>query len=191
MRLHPPSRGADVARVTSGTATGTGSRDFSASVNRYLLNHLRRLGGPELVERVLLRAGDARSIDELTSDGCWSSYAQVRALYEAASQVLGGVLAIRPIGATQRDEVVSTPALADALQSLGSPDALFACIGSAAASVTALVTSEGRQLGERHWEITNRFADGFEPFAEYCHLAAGLFSGVPKIYGQPVAEVAE
>jgi diguanylate cyclase (GGDEF)-like protein len=191
MRLHPPSRGADVRGVTSVTATGTGSRDFSASINRYLVNHLRRLGGPELVARVLARAGEARSMEELTSDGRWSSYAQVRALYEAASHVLGGPPAIRPVGSTQWDEVVSTPALADALQSLGSPDALFACIDAAAASVTSLVTTQGRPIGERHWELTNRFADGFEPFAEYCQLSAGLFSDVPKIYGQPVAEVAE
>jgi diguanylate cyclase (GGDEF)-like protein len=177
--------------MTSGTGTGADSRDFSASVNRYLLNHLRRLGGDELVARVLELAGETRSRDELVSEGRWCSYGEVRSLYEAASTVLGGPTALRAVGRTQWDEAITTPALADALQSLGSADALFECIDAAASSVTALVSTVGRPLGPRHWELTNRFADGYEPFREYCQLSAGLFSDVPKIYGEPAAEVAE
>jgi diguanylate cyclase (GGDEF)-like protein len=177
--------------MTCGTGTTAGGRDFSASINRYLFNHLRRVGGDELVARVLARAGETRSLDELATDGRWSTYAQVRALYEAAAAELGGPESVRAVGSTQWEDAVSTPALADAIQALGSPDALLACIEAAASSVTSLVTTRGRKLGERHWEITSWFEDGYEAFPEYCQLSAGLFSDLPPIYGDPPADVTE
>jgi GAF domain-containing protein len=177
--------------MTSRSTTDAANRDFSASINRYLLNHLRRLGGDALVARVLQRAGEDRPVVELLDDARWSTYEQVRALYEAAAEVLGGPESLRAVGATQWDDAISTPALADAIQALGSPDALLAVIDVAASSVSTLTATGSRKLGDRHWEVTTRFVAPYEPFAGYCHLSAGLFSDLPPIYGEPPAEVAE
>ena len=152
------------------------------------MNYLQDLGDA-VVGEVLSRARERRSARELADDATWSSYHQVRALFEATRSVLGPD-AMHCVGEASLTSA-AVPELGDLLLGLGSPAALLGTLSLAAASMTTVVHSEATEVEPNHWQIVSRFGEGYEPFPEYCQFSAGLFSIIPRLYGLPTGHVVE
>jgi diguanylate cyclase (GGDEF)-like protein len=156
-----------------------------AGVNTWLLvRYLRDHADPAVAARVLHDAGETRTEDELFDLATWSSYDQFRRLLEATARNCGGVAALtRAAGGGLTDP--SMPEMTAMLQSLGSPEALLGMLAEAGgAGLAPVVGFAGDEVGPAEWVVREWFADGFEPFPEYCSWAAGLYSNVPKLFGR-------
>ena len=173
------------------TGTGLPQRHFGGMLTRMLFEHLQLRCRPGSAEEVLRRAGERRSIEELSRDDEWSSYAQFRSLIEAAADVLGGPAALVEVG--RKVDLVADDSVdyTEMLQSLGSPATLYADMGRATRVLAPIVEAEAEEVGPTEWIMRQRLEAGFEPFEGYCAFAAGLGAVTPVIFGYPPAEVVE
>ena len=64
-------------------------RHFAGTNTQFMIRYLRGRTPPGTDERVLHRAGEARSADELEDAVTWSRYDQFRSLLEAFAAELG------------------------------------------------------------------------------------------------------
>jgi GGDEF domain-containing protein len=165
-------------------------RHFSGTNTKWLIGYLRAHARRGTVEDVLLRAGETRPAEELADDTTWSSYTQFRRLLESAGDVLGGLEHLTSVG-LDTFATLATPDYTAMLQSLGSPAALYADIGSAATSLSSVVEIEGEEVGETEWLVQQRFRPGFHPYRAYCCYTVGLIAVTPRLFGFPPAEVVE
>jgi diguanylate cyclase (GGDEF)-like protein len=166
------------------------ARHYAGSMTKYLVDYFRGHGRPGALEQVLVQAGETRGAAALADESSWSSYAELRALLEAAATELGGVSHLTVVAASAM-ESVSMPEFTAALQDLGSPTALYACIADASATLSTIMEMTAEEVGPAEWVLTNRFKDGFEAFPEYCAFGSGLISVPPMLFGMPPAEVVE
>ncbi|MDQ1532608.1 MAG: hypothetical protein QOF28_369, partial [Actinomycetota bacterium] len=171
------------------TATTAAGRHFAGTNTQFVIQYLRDRAPRWTVERVLRRAGETRSADQLADVVTWSSYAEFRNLLVACANELGDE-ALVAIG-SDAFAAVSLPDATAMLQALGSPAALYADIGPAAASLTPVVEIHGEEQGPTEWLIRQRFKNGFEPFPEYCRYSAGLLGVTPRLFGYQPARVVE
>lgn len=169
--------------------TADGPHHVGGSYTRAVVSYLRDSLGESGLHKVLRRAGEQRSAALLRDDLSWSTYAQFRALLEAAADALGGPHSLAPAGRLVFDptDVVLNPMV----QRLGTPEALLANAGAASAAICPIVRLEPCEVGEREWLMTQRYADGFEPYEEYCALQIGLQQVSTAIFGFPLATVVE
>jgi diguanylate cyclase (GGDEF)-like protein len=156
-----------------------------------LVRFLERHTSPAIAAAIYDAAGEPRRGDELMGDDAWSSYAQVRALLEAAAPALGGRQALARAG-REVDVLDGVGAeYLEILQGLGSPDALYEQFGAATNDVTTMVSVRSVSVGPNEWILHQRFADGFAPFREYCAYSLGTMAITPRLFGYPPAEVEE
>ena len=164
-------------------------RHFSGTLTRQLLAHVAARGGAAAVADVCARAGETRPLDVLARSETWSSYQQFRRLAEAVVE-RGGLGALTDAGASVW-AAGAHPELGDAIQSLGSPDAVFTVLPQLAASVEPLLDAETEQAAAGDWRVRLRFLPGYEPFRAHCAYIAGLVGEIPVGFGQPRAVVVE
>jgi diguanylate cyclase (GGDEF)-like protein len=157
------------------------TQHFGGWYTRSLLGYLDDTLGGEGVRAVLADAGEERPVAVLADDAAWSSYAQFRALLEAAGRALGGPDALVAAGA--RIEDLSEINRADAIRTLETVDGLYATTPAAVGSVCPILRSEVARIADREWLISLRLADGFEPFAELCRLECGIHEIGARIFG--------
>ena len=71
------------------------------------------------------------------------------------------------------------------LQSLGSPSALLGDDHRSRAAPVSRPSSRSKatKSAPTEWVVREWFAEGFEPFREYCSWAAGLYSNIPTLFG--------
>ena len=104
---------------------GTFGRHVSNTAVRLVLEHVARLAGDAAVDEVLRRSGEPRPLPELVDDAGWSSYDAFRSLLEASAETLGGIEALRSMGALADLTGGSMPSANEMLQALGTPGVLF------------------------------------------------------------------
>ena len=170
-------------------ATPGADRHFAGTNTQFIVTYLKRRTPPGTIERVLERAGETRTADELADPVTWSSHAQFRKLLVACEAELGEDV-LFAIGLDVFSEVTGPDGTA-MLQALGSPSALYADIGTAGASLAPAVTITAEEVGPHEWLISEVFKDGLEPYPEYCRYAAGLLSVTPRLFGYQPARVIE
>jgi diguanylate cyclase (GGDEF)-like protein len=183
---------ADNPSVTEGSVADAG-RHFSGITTRMVVEHVQAQFGAETLMTILDRAGETRREAELCDDAVWSSYAQVRSLFEATSAVLGGPNRLIAVAAEAPLDAASGAEMAQTLQDLGSPGALLRIVvdADAAFGVSTIRVSEGEEIGPDEWVIRQRFKDGFEPFREFCSFTAGMLALLPRLFGLPAGVVTE
>jgi diguanylate cyclase (GGDEF)-like protein len=170
--------------------THGGQRHVTNSTLRIALGHAERVTGIP-VRELLDRAGDDRPESEVLDDGEWSSYAQMRAILEVLADLLGGPEALAHIADGVEFDNGTLPGVADALQRLGSPDALLSVAGSRETPTNLTVTSEFTRVGDGEWVIAHRFRDGFEAYPAYCAATGGTMHLLPKLFGYRDVSVVE
>ncbi|MCU1401257.1 MAG: hypothetical protein JWN62_4366 [Acidimicrobiales bacterium] len=168
---------------------GFGRRHFSSANNQYVTAYLRTRTPAGTLERVLARAGEVRTPEVLVDPGTWSTYQEFRDLLVACAAELGED--VLPQFGLDSFADISTPDTAAMLAAFGSPAALYADIGPAAAGVSPIVSISGEPVGDTEWLLSMHFEAGFEPFREYCSYASGLVAVTPRLFGYQPASVVE
>jgi diguanylate cyclase (GGDEF)-like protein len=165
---------------------------FSGLNTRLIVEHLRDKMPPGTLETVLEAAGETRSMDVLVDDTSWTSYSQMRRLFEATGAAMGGSRSLAPIGRDAGLLSESVPELLESVRALGSPAALYSAMAEGNdAGLVSIGTSMGWEIGPTEWMLTQQFSDGFEAIPEFCSLLAGLLAMPPRLFGYPAAEVIE
>ncbi len=148
-----------------------------------VVDHCRERA-PEVSSRALLvAAGETRDVEVLRDDASWTSYEQFRRLLAAAAEVLGGIDQLADIGREAALAAGSMPDSTNAMQDLGSPEAMFAMVGAGQNAILPLLETRTEECGPNDWMIHSRFKDGYEPYPELCHFIVGLDSLLPTLFG--------
>jgi diguanylate cyclase (GGDEF)-like protein len=169
---------------------GGEARHISASVTWNIVNLVRRRAGEAGVQRLLALAGELRTAEQLQDDTTWSSYAQGRALFEAASEVLGDIHALRQVGeAIARADMTSE--VAALLRSLGSPGELLRHISQVVPKFCTVVRMDAVEVADHHALISATTVEGFPRYQRLCDFTAGLLSQATIPFDLPPARVSE
>jgi diguanylate cyclase (GGDEF)-like protein len=174
--------------VTTARADAAG-KDFDGTYARGLMHLLSDLVGSSGIDKVLAAAGESRSLSDLTLETTWSTYAQTRALLEAAAALLGGPEKLIPAGRRIIDHGSTDANLT--IPTGESPNSLFANISAVLSITSRIIEASAEQIGENDWRVSQTFGAGFESFEAFCAMQAGGYSIIPAIYGLPPAEVTE
>jgi diguanylate cyclase (GGDEF)-like protein len=169
-------------------SAGPSDRDFSGVVTQFLISYLQSDASGETLERVLLSAGETRSVAELSEASTWSTYTQLRRLLEATGNELGGPATLSVVGQHALDSIQS-PELLESLSALGSPTAVYAALPKDIGSIALPTQLEIAFTGSSECDISLRFKEGYEPFPEYCAFQIGMYAAVPKLFGNQCAEI--
>src|SRR5665213_4328702 len=130
---------------------------------------------PERIDEVLHRAGETRSLDELTDLGSWSSYHQFRRLLEERSNLDPTSLYEQ---AKLLPDVMKASEMSQAVQTLESPGAVLAS-GTSHNPLVPIRQYETTEVSANEWTIREKFEDGFAPFPEFCDFAATQYALIP------------
>jgi diguanylate cyclase (GGDEF)-like protein len=167
-----------------------GGHHFGGTYTRALMTHLRQQLGPDGLARVLSRAGESRSVEELSDLATWSSYDEFRALLTEGARALGGAPALTAVGRELLDlsELELNPATT---QAMGSPEAIYADAATMGAMICPILGLQSVEIAEREWLITQEFRQGFVPFEEHCSFQVGVQQFSTMLFGYPPAHVVE
>jgi diguanylate cyclase (GGDEF)-like protein len=177
----------------SATSRRDSDRHFSGINTRLVTNFVEaRFGRPTLME-ILELAGETRPLTQLREDSEWSSYEQVRRLFEATSASLGGANWLTVAAAETPIDSESGAEMAQTLQDLGSPGALLRAVveNGGTFGVSTIRLTEGQEVGPSEWVIRERFQGDFAPFREFCAFTAGLLTIFPRLFGLQPGDVVE
>jgi diguanylate cyclase (GGDEF)-like protein len=153
-----------------------------------LLEPLVQMLSVEVVEDVLRRAGDTRTIDEITDVSSWSSYDQFRRLLEETK------VAADSAGEPGEQSIVATmignSEIVETTQAFGSPASVLGG-GSDSNPMVPIRRYDTNEVSPNEWTIREWFIDGYEPYPEFCQFVAGQYALIPTIFGLPLGEITE
>ncbi|HEV7888534.1 MAG TPA: GAF domain-containing protein, partial [Acidimicrobiales bacterium] len=155
-----------------------------------MINLVRRELGEEGVHRVLRAAGLNGRQAELEDDNSWTSFADARALFEAAVTVLRDEHALRRVGAAIARQDMTSEVVA-LLRSLGSPGEVLRHIDQVVPKFCTVVRMEAEQIGSGFAVLSARNVEGFPRFTLLCDFTAGLLEQAPLPFDLPPALVVE
>jgi diguanylate cyclase (GGDEF)-like protein len=141
------------------------------------------------VAGILARAGEQRSIADLSQSSTWSSYDQFRRLLEEAKIELRRQFGQRA-NLVEILSVVVHSELSGTIQALGSPAVVLANATGTNAMVPIRLF-ETTEVAPNEWTAREHFVEGFAPYPEYCEFSAGQYSLLPLFFGLPQADVVE
>jgi diguanylate cyclase (GGDEF)-like protein len=169
-------------------------RHFSGINTRIVANFLDTRFGRKTLTEVLELADETRPLSQLREDSQWSSYGQVRRLFEATSTVLGGAHWLTAATAEAPIDSETGAEMAQTLQDLGSPGALLHAVvdNGGTFGVSTIRLTKGDEVGPGEWIVRERFQANFAPFREFCAFTAGMLTVFPRLFGlQPGVVVEE
>ncbi|MGA2304862.1 MAG: EAL domain-containing protein [Acidimicrobiales bacterium] len=141
------------------------------------------------VANILARAGERRSIADLSQSSTWNSYAQFRRLLQEAKIELGHQFGKRA-NLVEIVTVVVHTEISGTIQALGSPGKVLATRTGTNAMVP-IRRYETTEVAPNEWTVREHFVDGFAPYPEYCEFSAGQYALLPLFFGLPQADVIE
>jgi diguanylate cyclase (GGDEF)-like protein len=156
-------------------------REFGGMATGFLIGYLQQQA-PGAVEGILSAAGETRPVEELVDPGSWSTYGQLRRLFEATSASLGGRQALRAAGEASLESLVA-PEVIEMVRAKGTPGAYLETMGREHTVYFPVIDLELEEAAEGDWHIDLRFQPGYEPFPEFCGFFSGLLACVPKLFG--------
>jgi len=177
----------------AGNPPDPGSRHFSGVHVRMVVEYLRDHRGPDVLHRVLKRASETRPVDVLLDDTVWASYDEIRSLFEATAEVLGGPAALTEAALATPVASGSSVEMAHTLHEMGSPDSLLEAAFDTGVDLglSTIRRRSGERVGSGEWLLHEWFTDGFESFREFCAFSAGLQSLMPRLFGISTGESVE
>jgi hypothetical protein len=138
-------------------------RDAGGSITGFVMGYLQREASPEILQEIMQASGETRTAAQLADVGVWSSYAQMRRLFEATGAVLGGVQVLRTVGEYALDSL-ATPELTEVFHALGSPNAVLENLALGTAAILPIMHMAAVDVGPGESVIRFAFSDGHEPF---------------------------
>jgi len=171
-----------MSRSTMEAPGGRMGRDFGGRVLSDVLRYVQDCAPDGTLGRIFAAAGEPRPPAALLDANTWSSYAQYRALVEATSEVL----ALDDDFTASAQHVFNRPEepeLLEALQALGSPDAVLASMPMLTPRLSPAATALTSHVGPNEWLIDYALRAEFAPFRSNCGLQAALYALVPRMFG--------
>jgi diguanylate cyclase (GGDEF)-like protein len=160
---------------------------ISGVYTKLLMGFLVETMSTEEIQELLGRAGESRSLDELTDAGSWSSYYQFRRLLEERSKV-------DPTSLYGQSGLLSnwltTWEMSQVAQMFETPSALLAA-GSDLNPLVPIRRYDKTEVGSNEWTIREWFEGGYAPFPEFCDFAAIQYAVIPVMFNIPPGEVIE
>jgi EAL domain-containing protein (putative c-di-GMP-specific phosphodiesterase class I)/GGDEF domain-containing protein len=139
------------------------------------------------IQDLFRRAGETRTLDELSDVGSWSSYLQFRNLLQERHQLDKKDL-------IEQADVLTKPQhdweMSQSARTLGSPGELIAG-GTDFNPLVPIRCYEKTEVASNEWVIREWFKDGFEPFPEFCDFVALQLRLIPVIFRLPPGDVTE
>jgi hypothetical protein len=153
-----------------------------------LMENLAAELSQEAIRGVLSRAGELRSVEELSSSSSWSSYDEFKRLLKEAKRTLDSL----PRADTKKPTttVKLESGLAGTIQAFGSPASVLAA-NTGTNPLMPIRGYETTEIGPNEWTIREWFNDGFEPFPEFCEFVTQQYAMVPIFFGLPEGKVTE
>jgi len=183
VKIRPPT--VDIYRVGD-SAT---SQELANSMVGALLAVVHQAGGDAAVAEVLARSGEHRSAADLRRPDGWSSYPQVLALFQAASEVLSDPDVGRKAGVEVFRQYAGTEVLA-LLRSIGSPAEMLRAYPAISAKQSTVTRAEVVAVDETHGLISVVTpAHTRDPL--FCGYTLGALSQFPVLFGMEPADVEE
>src|SRR4051812_7276153 len=134
------------------TELGPDDRHYVGTMTRMLLQHVRAVRGDGGVSELLALAGEPRPESVLLDDASWSSYEQMRRLLEASVHIVGSLDALADVARSAALEAGSMPGVTEALQAMGSPDALLVSLADGNGAMSRIEsTAFTEQIGPATW----------------------------------------
>ena len=153
-----------------------------------LMENLAAELSPEAIRGVLSRAGEIRSLEDLSASSSWCSYEEFKGLLQEAKRTWDSLSRTRTERPTPRINLESE--LAGTIQAFGSPSSVLAA-NTGTNPLVPIRRYETTEVGPNEWTIREWFLEGFEPFPEFCGFVAQQYAMVPLFFGLPEAEVIE
>jgi diguanylate cyclase (GGDEF)-like protein len=163
--------------------------ETNAITSRLVLLYAHRVGGQQMVDRVLQVAGLTGRGDDLMDENYWFSYAEKIALFEAAVDVTGDPDFMFGVGKSAIDLNVGE-GLRMALRALGSPRLVYQNVVRANAKFSGAHQMTLLDLDSEH--ATIRYSDLTDQ-ARYhpldCQYNRAMLAVVPQLFGLRPAEI--
>ena len=141
-------------------------RDISGVYTKMLMELLVETMPADTIQDLLQRAGETRTLDELSDIGSWSSYGQFRRLLEERQRLDGKSL-------LEYTEVLIGPQhaweMSQSARTLGSPGELIAG-GTDFNPLVPIRRYEKSEVASNEWIIREHFEEGYEPFPEILQI---------------------
>jgi diguanylate cyclase (GGDEF)-like protein len=161
---------------------------FSCSMTAILIVRVHSFGGDAAVARLLREAGSERAPDYLQDIGNWVSYDEAVALWESGERITRHPAFARALGDDAARRLNGSP-MAGIFRSLGSPEAVYRQIATAASKFSTVTDLEAVDTGPGHAEIVAVAAEGFPRNAHHCAWTTGLLSQPTVLFGFAPARV--
>jgi diguanylate cyclase (GGDEF)-like protein len=174
----------------SDTGDDSAERHISGSTIAVVVRYIERVVGVDGVTALVERAGDARSLEDITSLSGWSSYAQACALFEAARELTGDPDVGFRIGQEMLRQHAGTE-VAALLRSLGSPGELLRNVAATGSKYSTVTRLDALRVDERSATVTGEATAGFSRHRLLCDYTAGVLSQAPALFGMDAAAVEE
>jgi diguanylate cyclase (GGDEF)-like protein len=171
----------------AGRSDPEANRHISGIYTQMLVSYLQERMSPATMDRVLLRAGERRNLEELSSISSWSSYQQFKRLLQEASVEFDSFPGVLDSYHAMRTR---NPEIAQSMHALGSPGEVLAT-GDGSNPLVPIRRYVMTEVGPTEWTIGEGFINGFEPYPEFCDFVAWQYAIIPVFFGYPPASVIE
>jgi len=172
-----------------GSGWGNEANETSGVTSALLLAYLDRVGGPDVVAKVLQACGLDHREKELRDENSWFSWETKVALFEATASILDKPDFVSEMASCALDANVGG-GLKVALRTLGSPQFVLRNIVSANARFNRSHRLELLELNDGHALV--RFSEigaGHRCHRLDCDYTAELLAVIPELFGLPSARV--
>jgi len=177
-----------VESIEPGTGPTARGNHFSCSMTAVLIARVHAFGGDKAVGRMLDEAGSGRTGEYLLDIGNWVSYDEAVALWESGARVTRHPEFARALGEDAARRLNASP-VAAVFRSLGSPEAVYRQIATAASKFSTATNLEAVEAGPGQAEIVAVAAEGFPRNAHHCAWTTGLLSQPTVLFGLAPARV--
>jgi diguanylate cyclase (GGDEF)-like protein len=153
-----------------------------------LMENLAAQLSVDAIADVLTRAGETRTLKELTASSSWSSYDEFRRLLVEAQRTIDLLPAGEAGGLTAR--ITFDSEIAGTIQGFGSPASVLGT-NTGRNPLLPIRQYETTEIGPNEWTIRERFDDGFDAFPEFCEFVARQYRMIPLFFGLAEGDVTE
>jgi diguanylate cyclase (GGDEF)-like protein len=165
-------------------------REIACSMTNVMLRLVRRTGGDAAVAELLDRAGIEHEPSYLENVENWISLDQATEMFQAGVEVTGDPMFARRVGENTLRQHAGTQ-VATVLRSLGSTEAVLQAVAQSAARLSAVTEMETIEAVPGRGVVKACAREGFTRRRLHCDWTAGLLSGLPILFGLPLARVEE
>jgi diguanylate cyclase (GGDEF)-like protein len=155
-----------------------------------MLRLVRSTGGDAAVAELLERAGVEHEASYLENVENWISLDQATAMFQAGVDLTGDPLFARRVGENTLRQHAGTQ-VATVLRSLGSTEAVLNAVALSAARLSAVTKMEAIESEPGRGVVMACAREGFTRRRLHCDWTTGLLSGLPILFGLPLARVEE